>query len=208
MKTPAKQIIAVALGAVILGIAYFGSFLPYQKSKSFIAALNSLGRAGTIEEIEKILAEPLARASPIGEEELVRNVANQLLGIVNQQNVPPEVIARALSFVNRYYAPIIERGRGMSFNQNLYVLGILHEIAFVRTGNPAYLGDAKRHFAQGLSMSPKRPQFLYGLLDVSRAEGNLEDARKIATQILLQWKDDESTRAVLSEIETRLTPRK
>ena len=62
----------------------------------------------------------------------------------------------------------------MSFGQDLYLLGAINETAYAHTGNPAYLAAAQRYYEEGVAMGPNRPQSLYGLFDVYRAEGNAE----------------------------------
>jgi hypothetical protein len=87
----------------------------------------------------------------------------------------------------------------MSFGQNLYLLGALNEVALVKTRDPKYLVAAKRYFLMGLERGPKRPQFLYGMFDVYRAEGDVVKTQEIANQILAQWPTDERTRQALAE---------
>ncbi len=72
-------------------------------------------------------------------------------------------------------------------------------MAFIQTQNPEYLSNAKRYYRGGLELSPTRPQFLYGMFDVSRLENNIEAAKGFANQIILQWPGDEVTRRELAK---------
>lgn len=208
MNPPIKKTISIVAAVFILTVAYYGSYLPFRKSRVFIDALQNLNSVKSIDEMERVFSSALDPASPIGQEELIRNITNTVVNLVNQSGANPELTKRAVAYVTSYFKPIMDRGKGMSFGQNLYVLGALNELAFLRTNDPVYLNAAGEYFARGNAMSPKRPQFLYGLLDVYGAVNRLEDAKKIAEQILAQWPDDERAKKALVEILERLTKKK
>ena len=187
-----RKTFAVVLSALILGIAYYGSFLPMRNSQIFISTMQHLQSITSVTDLTNALSAPFDAPSPIGQEELVRNSGNVVLGVL-QQSDNPEVIGSLMDFMETAYRPIIARGRGMSFEQNLYILGTLNELAFVRTKDPKYFTAAKNYYLQGLALGPKRPQFLYGKFDIYRIEGNVDGVKKIADQILAQWPNDERT---------------
>ncbi len=215
-----KQIIAAVLVSMILGIAYYGSYLPLRKSQAFIVALRSPGPVATFDDFKKVFSVPLDAPSPIGQEELVRNFANNIVNVVNQQGTNPKLTEEAIQHLDSYFTPILERGRGLSFAQNLYILGALNELALFKTRDVKngqiqlrYLVAAKNYFSQGFALGPKRPQFLYGMFDVTRAEYDIlraqgqkqeaeakkQEAVKIGKQILNQWPTDEKTQKALTE---------
>ncbi len=198
MSNTSKKIISVLVAAFVLSVTFYGSFLPMRKAQIFINTMQNLRSLRSVADFENALAEPLDAPSPIGQEELVRNTTNIILGLV-QQNDKPEIVSELVDYVEKYYRPIIERGRGMSFEQNLYLLGALHEAAFIKTKNPAQLQAAKNYYLKGLELGPKRPQFLYGMFDVYRTEGNVEAAKAIAAQILSQWPDDKRAQKGLQD---------
>jgi len=198
MKPLIRKIIAVLAAAFILSVAYYGTYLPMRKSQIFISTLKGLRSAKTIEDLVRALSVPLDAPSPIGQEELVRNTSNIFLNLV-QQNDKPDVVSASINFVENHYRPIIDRGRGMSFEQNLYILGVINETAFIKTKEIRYLEAAKNYYIQGSRLGPKRPQFLYGLFDIYRAVGDVENTKKIGEQILSQWPDDERTSKGLSD---------
>ena len=100
--------------------------------------------------------------------------------------------ATLVSYLDNYYAPIIANGKGMSFGQDLYLMGAINELAFVHTQNPAYLIAAQKYYEMGVTLGPNRPQCLYGLFDVYRAEGNVASTTAIADRILSNWPTDTS----------------
>jgi hypothetical protein len=193
MNKTLRKVIAILAAAFILSVAYYGDYLPLRKSQVFISALRELRNIKSLTDFEHTLSVPLDLPSPIGQEELVRNTANIVLNLT-QQNDKPETVAEITSFIENYYRPIVERGKGMSFEQNLYIMGAINETAFVRTRDVKYLQAAHNYYNEGLKLGPKRPQFLYGMFDVYRMEGNVEAATTIANQILTQWPDDEQIR--------------
>ena len=185
-----KKIIAIIVSIFIFSDAYYGNFLPMRMSQTFIATLRSLQSVRSLDEFENTVSVALDIPSPIGKEELVRNVASVVMNLI-QQNDKPEVIAEAIRFLDSYYDPIIARGTGMSFEQNLYVLGTINQLAFVRTNDTKYFLKAKKYYEQGLALGPKRPQFLYGMFDIYRTEGNVQKAVEIHDRIIAQWPDDQ-----------------
>lgn len=198
MGKPAKITLATVAALVILTIGVYGNFLPMRKSQILIGTLRDLRDSESVQDFKDNLAIPLNFPSPIGQEEAVRNVANVILGII-QQTKDPQVVADFIAFIEDHYKPIISRGVGMSFEQNLYLLGILNEMALVKTKDTKFLGAAHNYFEQGLRLGPKRPQFLYGMFDIYRIEGNVDGAKAIANQILAQWPTDEKVKSGLEE---------
>src|SRR5580658_9476046 len=86
MNPTSKKIIAIAISVAILSIAYYGSYLPLRKAQGFIATLQGLQTTPptSLQDLETRLSVPLDEPSPIGQEELVRNMANSVLSFVQQ----------------------------------------------------------------------------------------------------------------------------
>ncbi|MEK7180870.1 MAG: hypothetical protein AAB738_00860 [Patescibacteria group bacterium] len=204
-----KKIIAIAASGLLVFSVYFGSFLPLRKSQAFINTMRNLNNSPSLDEFKKAISVPLDLPSPIGQEELVRQAASVVMNVINQPNANSSVVDDLLSYVSRYYEPIISNGTGMSFGQNLYILGSMNEIAFVKTNQPKYLEAAKKYYLKSFELGPKRPQPLFGLFDIYRMEGNVEQVKAIAGQILSQWPNEDRTRKALSEFLDRgLTKKK
>ncbi len=200
MSSAARKTSAIVLSLVIVGIFFYGSYLPYRKSQWFIKTLNAAGSARNLTELMNLFAVPLDMVSPIGQEELVRNMGGTLLDLVKSNGENAALTHATLTFLNGYYAPIISRGRGMSFEQNLFMLGSLNEVAYLKTKDPVYLAEAKRYLEWGRELGPKRPQYLYGLLDIYRLENDGGRAVALAQEILQLWPDDENLRHALVPI--------
>lgn len=199
MSRISKQIIAIALSVAILSIAYFGSYLPLRKAQIFIATLQGLQTTPptSLQNLETRLSVPLDYASPIGQEELVRNTANSVLNFVQQS--PDATSTNALvDYLMSYYNPILTQHSGMSFGQDLYLVGAVNEIAFAHTGQTNFLSAAQQYYEEGETLGPNRPQPLYGLFDIYRAEGNIASTTAIANKILANWPTDTNVKQALA----------
>lgn len=203
MSSLYKKIIAVAVSCLAVFAIYYGSYLPYKKSSVFIKTMRDLNNSPSLDEFKKNISAPLDLTSPIGQEELVRQIASLVSSVINQPNANQTVINDLVSYVNRYFDPIIARGVGMSFGQDLYLLGSMNEIAFVKTNQLKYLEAAKKYYEIGRELGPKRPQVLFGLFDVYRMEGKVEQVKAVGEQILAQWPDEERTRQALADFLSR-----
>ena len=188
-----QRVAAEVIVAAILGIAIYGSYLPMRKAQMFITTLQALqtqqGQATSLQDLENKLSTPLNYPSPIGQEELVRNMANSVLSFV-QQGGDATSTAELIGFLNSYYDPILNAGKGMSFGQDLYLAGAINEVAFSTTGDPTYLAAAQKWYSEGVALGPNRPQSLYGLFDVYRAEGDATDTIAVGTTIEHNWPTD------------------
>jgi len=193
----ARQIIAVLASVFLVWLIYFGSYLPRQKSKAFIVSLQSMGQLRSVEEVQQSFDIPFSIASPIGQEEAVRHFSSVILSTI--QRFGPEQASTSMqlaNYVTESFQPIMQRERGMSFNQNLYVLGSLNEVIFIQSKDPKYLLEAKAYYLKGHELSPNRPQFLYGLFDIYRIEKNIPKVIEVSDQILALWPNDEKTKTL------------
>jgi len=222
MQPTHKKIIASIAVALIAGALYYGTYLPYRKSRVFITALQTASRSTTLEDLKSSFSQALDTPSPVGQEELVRSVGDAISGIIRNNVADPGVMQDLIDYLDGYYNPIIERGRGLSFTQNLYLLGLLREVAAIKINaaladlegalpsddrrsafralQATYLAEAEEFFLKGLELSPRRPQFLYGLFDIYRFKGDHEKARFFGEEILAQWPTDERIRDLVDAL--------
>jgi hypothetical protein len=196
-----KQIIAISASFFILVMIFYGSYLPYKKSKTFIDSLNQLKttQIKSFEQFDNIVSSSLKINSPIGQEELVRQFLGIFPGFISQ-NENSEVIDVLVKYIKTYSDPILNRGKGLSFNQDLYLVTNLYLSAYQKTKDKKYLNEAKKYAELSYSLGPKRPQVLYSLFDIYRLENNMEKAKEIGNQILTYWPDDENVKAAYDEL--------
>jgi tetratricopeptide (TPR) repeat protein len=197
-----RKTTGVILAVTLLIIAYLGSYLPMRKSTAFIRgmrAVEAISANGklTPELFENIMTASLLAPSPIGQEELVRQATGMVMDLVQRGIDEPE---RMVNFAESFYTPIVERGRGMSFSQDLYVLGLVHQAALMGTRDGRHLAAAIAYFEEGLRLSPDRPQFLYGLFDAYRLAGDFDRARETGEKIISLWPADVRVTRILGEL--------
>jgi hypothetical protein len=199
MDSTIKKTVAIVVSVAIIVVTYIGSYLPLRKAQSYIATLQGFQNQPptSLQDLETRLSVPLDAPSPIGQEEVVRNTANSVLGLI-QHGIDATSTAELMDFLSSYYEPIFTRGRGMSFGQDVYLEGALNEVAFSQTGDPNYLAGAQHYYALGEQLGPNRPQPLYGLFDVYREEGDVTDTVAIANKILANWPTDPTVSSSLA----------
>ncbi len=191
MDRTLKGVVAALVCAAILGVAFYGTYMPLRKAEMYIGTLQAFqaNPPSSIQDFETRLEPALDYPSPIGQEELVRNTANTILGFV-QRGLDPTSTAELVGFLNVYYDPILSSGKGMSFGQDVYLEGAINEIAFANTGAPAYLAAAAKYYELGAELGPNRPQVLYGLFDVYRAMNDATGTKAVAAKIMQDWPTD------------------
>ncbi len=205
MQRTTKQIIAAVVTILVLFVAVYGSYLPMRKAEMYIGSLQSLQtQPRDIPEstLRAGVSPALNAPSPIGQEELVRNFANSVLGFIQNNQDATNTLA-ILGFLHSYYDPILAHGKGMSFGQDLYLMGAIHEIAFVKTGNQQYLALSKQYYGEAVTLGPNRPQALYGLFDVYRFMNDTPDAVSTAQKILTNWPTDQTIQKALAALEAQ-----
>ena len=200
MNPNLKKIVAIIASLLVLGVLYYGSFLPLKKSSAYIRALQNIGNAKTLKDFIDTVSVPLDMPSPVGQEELVRNVGGSILSLIKANGENAALTDAAVKFLMSYYEPILVRGRGMSFEQDLFIVGTMNEIAYLKTKDEKYLDNAVRYFEQGRELGPERPQFLYSLLDVYRLKSDIPRATEVAQKLIALWPNDTRLQAMFAPV--------
>lgn len=210
MNKESKTIVAGIVAVAVLVVAYYGNYLPLRKSQSFIYATRVLasGKIQTLEQFRNVLEVPLNLESPVGHEEIVRNTANILLNQIRSTAPTPDQQKVMTNFVldiaKTYFDPLLARGKGMSFQQNLYIMGLLHQISYIQTKDMNYLVEAEKYYRTAHEAAPKRPQPLYGLFDVYRLMGNEAKVKEVSDNLLSLWPEDQNIKKGIEEFENNL----
>lgn len=199
MSDSVKKSIAILATITLLYVAYTGSYLPMRKSQAYIATLRNMSNVRSIDEFKNAFQAVFDIQSPIGQEELVRNMASTVVSIISNPQVNPAIVEPLVQFAEDSFRPIITSDRGMSFSQNLYVLANIHQAAFIRTQDVRHLAAARIYYEWGEKRGPERPQFLYGLLDVYRMQGDAEAVKRVSDKILSLWPTDDGVRKAVAQ---------
>lgn len=184
------KIIAVLLLIVICASWYYGTYLPFRKSQFLILSIQGAGAAKNLSDFKDAFSASLDFFSPVGQSESVKHMTNTVFNIVNQINIPTEGLTDLIGFVEKYSQPILQARQGDGLTQQFYVVGDLYRAAGFKYNNQEYLKKAEETYKEGLILSPKRPQFLYGLLQIYMEEKNIEGANEVMKKILEYWPND------------------
>lgn len=190
--------IVVPLGIVLAFLSLiYGAFLPFRKSQFFIQAMRRSSDATSVAGYMDMFNKALDFPSPVGQAESIKFLENQIGSIVAQK--PPQPIADALVT----YADSISRAdepgtHGSNYAQEIVILGNIHATNFRNYKTQDDYDAALALFQQGLMLSPKRPQLLYGLLQLYTDAGEEEKIKETAKAILSVWPNDETVQKIIS----------
>jgi hypothetical protein len=183
------QLGAVIGSLAIVGLMIYGSWLPYRKSQAYVTAARPAADK-TLSDYLTLMDKAILAPSPIGKPELVRNLATTVASLMQETRIPNDVKKQMVAHLEEIYAPIIARGKGMSYGQDLYVLAVVNQRAFFALQDPAYFLAARRYAEEEYARDPKRPQTLYLLLTLYQMEGDKARVEEFAKTILSYWPDD------------------
>ncbi|MDI6820682.1 MAG: hypothetical protein QMD65_00690 [Patescibacteria group bacterium] len=183
-----KKIVIIILIILAVAAIFFGSYLPYQKAQLFINAYRALGSSQqfSFDDFKTIFDRALNFYSPVGQEEEVRFLGNQILDLV-QRKPPEEILKKLQIYAEETIGISIRDSRGLNYTQNFLILGGIYQMSWSFYKNPADLEKAISYYESGLKLSPDRPQFLFALFDLYRASGRNEDVKPVGEKIMKFW---------------------
>ncbi|MFH1162089.1 MAG: tetratricopeptide repeat protein [Candidatus Jorgensenbacteria bacterium] len=187
MNKTIKSTIVVLLAILAIAGIIFGAYAPLTKSTRYIKALKEISLVHSMNDFEKNFLPALTHWSPIGQEEVVKFLANDIVGIASQSG-QPEVVARAVvDFVEPYLFKDDIR--------HLLIGASIRAILWQNYGRKeADFEKAEAYYRAALAIGPKLPPPLYGLLELYRQKGDVEKASAIIGQIISLWPDAFSER--------------
>lgn len=168
---------------------YFGAYLPLRKSQILILTLQRVNVIKSVEEFEGFFSSAIDFYSPIGQSETVKHSVNTVFNLLNQNN-SVEIADTLLKFTSRYTDSQIKNKQGDGLHQLFYILGDLYKTNAFKYKNSDYLNKAQFFYEEGQKLGPKRPQFLYGLLQVYLQKRDVLKANEITTSLLNYWPKD------------------
>lgn len=179
-------IISILLIAAIAGL-YLGSYLPLRKAGLFVTASVAAAQAKSLEEFVGPFDQVINYYSPVGQNETVRFFGNRVTEILRQK--PPEEVARVLVDYETKQMNSISESRGLNYVQSVLILGDMSKIMWLNYKKPADFEKAVSYYEGGLKLSPNRPQYLYGLLELYKSNNQSEKVKEISDQIFTNWPD-------------------
>lgn len=173
---------------VVVGFVY-GSLLPYLKAESYLVALSNLPRIRSMQEFAQNFDTMFNFYSPVGDEEVTKFLANDIVNLVNQSQ-QPESVSRDLT---AYIEPRLQKDN----SRQLLTGAQLHTILWMRYHTKEDFSKAEWYYKQILSFGPNFPPALYGLLDLYERAGDKENVRKVGNTALSYWPDDATVKALI-----------
>lgn len=186
-----KQILIVCgIALVVMGFIY-GSLIPYLKAESYLVALSNLSRVRSMQEFAQNFDTMFNFYSPVGDEEVTKFLATDIVNLVNQAQ-QPEGVSRDLT---AYIEPRLQKDNP----RQLLAGAQLHTILWMRYHTKEDFSKAEGYYKQILSFGPNLPPALYGLLDLYERAGDKTDALKVGNTILSYWPDDTAVKALIQK---------
>ncbi len=194
-----KNILA-PLGIILAVLSLiYGAFLPFRKSQLFIAAMQNAYRSQTIGDYEATYNKAFGFYSPVGQAEDIRFLLSQISGAIIAK--PPQDVSDALVS----YADAVSRAngtgrQGLNYTQELVTLATIHEANYHNYKSQKDYDAALALYEKGLSLSPSRPQFLYGLFQLYMDAGDTANEKAIGEKILSLWPNDTKIEGIMNGI--------
>jgi len=196
-----KKTLSILASVVVVVFLYLGAYLPYEKSQKLISAMGSIQGGASLQGYENAFGSVLDFYSPVGQEESVKQLGNSTLSILSsQKNLPKDVAEELLKFNLKYFEPIINDSRGGNASQNILILGQIYHTMALAYNDINYLDIAIGYYKKGLDNSPRRPQFLYSLVEAYQQKGDYNSAIKIGEEILKYWPADTQVKQAVEEM--------
>ena len=179
-----KNLIILLLIATTCLSIYLGAYLPFTKSQRYIVAIRTLPSLKSVGEFEKNFDAVINYYSPIGDEEVMKFLSNDISNIIAGQE-QPEVVSRAL-------VEYIEPHMFKNDVRHLLTLGRMYSVLWQKYDRKdADYNRAEEYFLKAYAIGPKLPPVLYSLFDIYKLKGDNEKLKNIVSEILRYWPDDE-----------------
>jgi len=184
----------ILIGLIILAVLsiIFGSYLPFRKSQLYINALSLIQSVKTIQEFEANFDKSLKYYSPVGNEEVIKFLANTIIQIMSQQNQSEAVDRRLADYIEPYIFK--NEVRHLLADTQMY------EVLLSKYRHQEDLQKAQSYLEAAYAIGPKLPPVLYNLLDLYRATGEIEKAKQVGETILQYWPDDKNVENIIKSL--------
>lgn len=201
METFFKSVLAPVLIIAAVIALYLGAYLPYEKASLFINALQQSSQATSLQELENDFNAALQFYSPVGQQEVERYTGNQILSILGQKGITPQVSQALADYLGQVLHLDKPSTRGLDFTQEFLLAANAYQIAWMGDHSPADYALAEKYYQEGLKLSPTRPQLLYGLLQLYANGGQATQALQVAEEIHKYWPSDSQVASLIPELQ-------
>lgn len=185
----AKKIFFWVLAAASLAGIYFSAYLPYTKASKYINAVRQAGQARSVDELKKLFDDVFDYYSPIGSEEVVKFLSNDILSLISQEQATEDVSRLLVEYIEPRFFP--ENVRHMITGAKGY------ETLWRRWGKEEYYEKSEDYYLRAYAIGPKLPPVLYGMISVYYAHRDFDKAKKITNEALRYWPEDERLKTLV-----------
>ena len=185
MKIFVQQFIIIALIILAALSIVFGSYLPLIKSQKYISALRAGSQVKSVEQFKANFDSPIKFYSPIGDEEIVKFLTNDILQIIFQQKQSEQVSRILVEYTEPYFFQNNVRHKIVGAEYYL--------VLWQKSGREEDYQKAESYFKKAYEIGPKLPPVLYGMLNLYQMKGDVQKAQEIKEIILKYWPDDQRT---------------
>lgn len=188
MPTIKKIILWILVVSGVLMI-YFSAYLPFTKASKYINAVVRGQRIRSVDEFKELFDSVFGFYSPVGGEEMVKFLSNDILSIISQEQASEEVSRLLVEYIESKF-----------FDNNVrhMITGMrAYEILWRRYNKEEYFQKAESYFKKAYAIGPNLPPVLYPMLNLYYSHGDNEKAKGLAEEILRHWPQDERIKPFL-----------
>jgi len=185
-----KIILWILIGATTL-LIYFSAYLPYAKSRAYINAIRTAQNLRSVDEFKNVFDKVFNFYSPVGSEEVVKFLSNDVLNLISQGQAAEDVSRLLVEYIEPHFFD--ENVRHMITGARMY------ETLWSRHGRKEeYFQKSEEYYLKTYAIGPKLPPVLYGLANLYLNHGDFDKAKKLAEEILKYWPDDDRLKPLLN----------
>lgn len=179
---------------IVLGVlmVYFSAYLPFAKSRAYIRAVRQTQQIKSFDEFKKIFDPVFNFYSPVGDEEVVKFLSNDILTLISQEQANEEVSRLLVEYIEPYF-----------FDENvrhMITIARMYETLWRRWGGEEDYKKAEAYFLKAHDIGPKLPPVLYAMVSFYYSRGDFDKTRNIANEILKSWPNDERVKELLAQL--------
>ena len=200
MNKSYKIIIATIISLLMIYLVYAGSYLPIRKGQFFISAYSSQPKS--LDDFNNIYNQAIDFYSPIGKDEVISSWMGVVLDLLTSSKSPPNraVADDLIRQSGDRMIPIIKKGSGFLYSQNLYKLGLIYKTGATMFQDQNYLNQAISVLELGLKSSPLRPIFLYNLFELYYYKHDVSGLKATGEVILKYWPQETQVKQVVDSL--------
>ena len=183
-----KKIILWVLIAAGILVVYFSAYLPFAKSSAYIHAVRRAQNLKSVDEFKELFDSVFNFYSPVGEEEVVKFLSNDIMSLVGQE--------RATEDVSRLLIEYIEPRFFLNNVRHMITGAKGYETLWRRWGKEEYFKKAEDYYLKAYAIGSKLPPVLYGMVGIYYAHRDFDKAKAIVDEILKYWPNDDRVKAI------------